>query len=123
MPPTTQTVSFKGEKDQLPGPPRGRVTVSQRPGNTRGLRPQRENIKNITRCFADEGCAALAVNLFAGRHRAVYMVRSQKIPADADVLRRARRRAAKGMTRQLANPCSVCHSSIEMFLVDVGDIP
>jgi carboxymethylenebutenolidase len=34
-----------------------------------------DNIKNITRRFADEGYAALAVDLFTGRNRAVCMTR------------------------------------------------
>ncbi len=34
-----------------------------------------ENIKSITRRFADEGYLALAVGLFAGRNRAVCMAR------------------------------------------------
>jgi dienelactone hydrolase len=81
MPPTTQTVSFKGEKDQLQGylarpegeEPSPSILVIH---EVFGLN---ENIKNITRCFADEGCAALAANLFAGRNRAFCMVRSQRL--------------------------------------------
>jgi carboxymethylenebutenolidase len=74
---TTQIVSFRGEEDQLQGylaypegkgPFPGVVIVHE----VLGLN---ENIRDITRRFADEGYAAFAVDLFAGRNRAVCMAR------------------------------------------------
>jgi len=79
MPTTTQTVSFRGEKQRLraylarpaepgDGPFPGVVIIHEAAGLN-------ENIQEISRRFADEGYAALAVDLFAGRSRAVCMAR------------------------------------------------
>jgi len=76
---TTQTVSFQGEKQRLrgylarpeepaEGPFPGVVIIHEAFG-------LEENIQEITRRFADEGYAALAVDLFTGRSRAVCMAR------------------------------------------------
>jgi carboxymethylenebutenolidase len=75
--PTTQTVSFDGERDRLEG------YIARPEGD--GLSPGvviiheafglNENIKDIARRFADEGYVALAVDLFTGRNRAVCMAR------------------------------------------------
>lgn len=70
-------VSFRGENDQLQGylarpegdgPFPGIVIIHEVFGLT-------ENIKDIARRFAGEGYAALGVDLFAGRNRAVCMAR------------------------------------------------
>jgi dienelactone hydrolase len=77
MSPTARTVSFQGEKDQLrgylvrpggDGPFPGVVVIHE----IFGLN---DNIRNIALRFAGEGYAALAVDLFAGRNRAVCMAR------------------------------------------------
>lgn len=79
MPATTQTVAFRGEEDQLrgylarpaelsDGPFPGVVVIHE----VFGLN---ENIRDITRRFAESGYAAFAVDLFAGRNRAVCMAR------------------------------------------------
>lgn len=77
MPTTTQTVSFKGERQRLrgylarpegDGPFPGVVIIHE----VFGLN---ENIQGIARRFADVGYAALAVDLFTGRSRAVCMAR------------------------------------------------
>lgn len=74
---TTQTVSFDGERDRLQGyiarpegdgPFPGVVIIHE----AHGLN---ENMKDIARHFADEGYFAFAVDLFAGRNRAVCMAR------------------------------------------------
>lgn len=73
----TQMVSFRGEKNQLrgylarpegEGPFPGVVVIHE----IFGLN---ENIRDITRRFAGEGYAALAVDLFVGRNRAVCIAR------------------------------------------------
>jgi carboxymethylenebutenolidase len=77
VPTTTQTVSFKGERQRLrgylarpegDGPFPGVVIIHE----VFGLN---ENIQGIARRFADVGYAALAVDLFTGRSRAVCMAR------------------------------------------------
>jgi carboxymethylenebutenolidase len=77
VPTTTQTVSFQGERDRLEGyiarpdgdgPFPGIVVIHEAFGLN-------ENIKDIARRFADEGYFAFAVDLFAGRNRAVCMAR------------------------------------------------
>jgi len=77
VPTTTQTVSFQGERDRLEGyiarpdgdgPFPGVVIVHEAFGLN-------ENMQDITRRFADEGYVAFAVDLFAGRNRAVCMAR------------------------------------------------
>lgn len=77
MPATTQTVAFHGEEDQLQGylarpegngPFPGVVVIHE----VFGLN---ENIRDITRRFAAAGYASFAVDLFAGRSRAVCMAR------------------------------------------------
>jgi carboxymethylenebutenolidase len=73
----TRTVSFEGEKDRLAGflaLPEGE---GQSPGvvvihEAFGLN---ENIRDVARRFAAHGYAAFAVDLFAGRNRAVCMAR------------------------------------------------
>ncbi len=73
----TRTVSFEGEKDRLAGflaLPEGN---GQSPGvvvihEAFGLN---ENIRDVARRFAAHGYAAFAVDLFAGRNRAVCMAR------------------------------------------------
>ncbi|HET7479780.1 MAG TPA: dienelactone hydrolase family protein [Rubrobacteraceae bacterium] len=74
---TTQTVSFRGEEDQLQGylarpegtgPFPGVVVIHE----VFGLN---ENMRDIARRFADAGYAAFAVDLFTGRSRAVCMAR------------------------------------------------
>jgi len=77
--PSTRTVSFRGERQRLrgylawpaepaDGPFPGVVIIHE----VFGLD---ENIQEITCRFADAGYAAFAVDLFAGRSRAVCMVR------------------------------------------------
>jgi carboxymethylenebutenolidase len=75
--PTTQTVSFEGERDRLrgylarpegEGPFPGVVIIHEAFGLN-------ENMQEIARRFADEGYTAFAVDLFAGRNRAVCMAR------------------------------------------------
>ncbi len=75
--PAAWTVSFRGERDRLQGyltrpagggPFPGVVVIHE----IFGLN---ENIRDITRRFADAGYAALAVDLFAGRNRAICMAR------------------------------------------------
>ena len=77
--PTTQTVSFRGERQRLraylarptgpgDGPFPGVVIIHEAAGLN-------ENIQEISRRFADAGYAALAVDLFSGRSRAVCMAR------------------------------------------------
>jgi carboxymethylenebutenolidase len=75
--PTTRTVSFDGERDRLqgylarpegPGPFPGVVIIHEAFGLN-------ENMQDIARRFADEGYFAFAVDLFAGRNRAVCMAR------------------------------------------------
>ena len=79
MPPRTRTVSFRGQKDRLSGylafptepgagPFPGVVVIHEAFGLN-------ENIRDVTRRFADSGYAAFAVDLFAGRNRAVCMAR------------------------------------------------
>jgi carboxymethylenebutenolidase len=77
VPTTTQTASFQGERDRLEGyiarpdgdgPFPGIVVIHEAFGLN-------ENIKDIARRFADEGYFAFAVDLFAGRNRAVCMAR------------------------------------------------
>ena len=77
MPTTDQTISFQGERQRLrgylawpedDGPFPGVVIIHEAFGLN-------ENIKDIARRFADAGYAALAVDLFAGRSRAVCMAR------------------------------------------------
>lgn len=74
---TARMVSFTGEKDRLAGfltrpdgdgPFPGVVVIHEAFGLN-------ENMKDIARRFADEGYGALAVDLFAGRNRAVCMAR------------------------------------------------
>jgi carboxymethylenebutenolidase len=73
----TRTVSFEGEKDRLAGfldlpedegPSPGVVVFHEAFGLN-------ENIRDVARLFAAHGYAAFAVDLFAGRNRAVYMAR------------------------------------------------
>jgi carboxymethylenebutenolidase len=77
MSPTARTVSFQGEKDQL----RGYLARPEGDGPFPGVVVIHEifglndNIRNIALRFAGEGYAALAVDLFAGRNRAVCMAR------------------------------------------------
>ena len=77
--PATQTVSFRGERQRLraylarpaepdEGPFPGVVIIH-------GAFGLNENIQEISRRFADAGYAALAVDLFSGRSRAVCMAR------------------------------------------------
>jgi carboxymethylenebutenolidase len=75
--PTTRTVSFDGERDKLEGylarpeddgPFPGVVIIHEAFGLN-------ENMQDIARRFADEGYVAFAVDLFAGRNRAVCMAR------------------------------------------------
>jgi carboxymethylenebutenolidase len=77
MEPVTQMTTFQSESRQLEGylaRPEGEgpfpaiVVIHEAYGLN-------ENIKDITRRFADQGYVALAVDLFAGRNRAVCMVR------------------------------------------------
>ena len=77
MPTTTQTVSFQGERDRLEGyiarpdgdgPFPGVVIIHEAFGLN-------ENMQDIARRFADEGYVAFAIDLFAGRNRAVCMAR------------------------------------------------
>jgi carboxymethylenebutenolidase len=77
VPTITQTVSFQGERQRLraylaspedDGPFPGVVIIHEAPGLN-------ENIQEISHRFADEGYAALAVDLFTGRSRAVCMAR------------------------------------------------
>ncbi len=77
MPQTPQMISFQSGSEQLDGylaipsgegPFPGVIVIHE----VYGLN---ENIKDIARRFASEGYAALAVDLFAGRNRAVCMVR------------------------------------------------
>lgn len=77
MPTTTQTVSFQGETDRLEGYIARPVGDGPFPGvviihEAFGLN---ENMQDIARRFADEGYFAFAVDLFAGRNRAVCMAR------------------------------------------------
>src|SRR5215210_7240388 len=73
----TRTVSFEGEKDRLAGflalpegegPYPGVVVIHEAFGLN-------ENIRDVARRFAAHGYAAFAVDLFAGRNRAVCMAR------------------------------------------------
>jgi carboxymethylenebutenolidase len=75
--PATQTVSFEGDRDRLQGyiarpegegPFPGVVIIHEAFGLN-------ENMQDIARRFADEGYVAFAVDLFAGRNRAVCMAR------------------------------------------------
>ena len=77
MEPITQMTTYQSESHQLEGylaRPEGEgpfpaiVIIHEAYGLN-------ENIKDITRRFADQGYVALAVDLFAGRNRAVCMVR------------------------------------------------
>src|SRR5215204_7156533 len=77
MPRGTRTVSFEGEKDRLAGflalpkgegPSPGVVVIHEAFGLN-------ENIRDVARRFAAHGYAAFAVDLFAGRNRAVCMAR------------------------------------------------
>jgi carboxymethylenebutenolidase len=77
VPTTTQTISYQGERQRLRGylawpegddPFPGVVIIHEAFGLN-------ENIQGIARRFADEGYAALAVDLFSGRSRAVCMAR------------------------------------------------
>ena len=77
MEPVTQMATFQSESRQLEGylarpegegPFPGIVVIHEAYGLN-------ENIKDITRRFADQGYVALAVDLFAGRNRAVCMFR------------------------------------------------
>ena len=77
MEPVTQMTTYQSEDRQLEGylaRPEGEgpfpaiVVIHEAYGLN-------ENIKDITRRFADQGYIALAVDLFAGRNRAVCMVR------------------------------------------------
>ena len=77
MEPVTQMATFQSESRQLEGylarpegegPVPGIVVIHEAYGLN-------ENIKDITRRFADQGYVALAVDLFAGRNRAVCMFR------------------------------------------------
>ena len=72
-----QSVSFPSEKAQLDGylvipegegPFPGIIVIHEAYGLN-------ENIKDITRRFAEQGYAALAVDLFAGNNRVVCMFR------------------------------------------------
>jgi carboxymethylenebutenolidase len=77
VPTTTQTVSFQGERDRLEGYIARPVGDGPFPGvviihEAFGLN---ENMQDIARRFADEGYFAFAVDLFAGRNRAVCMAR------------------------------------------------
>ena len=74
---TAQAVSFQSSNRQLEGylarpegegPFPGIVVIHEAFGLN-------ENMKDIARRFADQGYAALAVDLFAGRNRAICMVR------------------------------------------------
>lgn len=85
MPSTTAMVPFRGEKDRLQGYLAMPQVTPQ--GTPQGAGPfpgvvviheafgLNENIKDIARRFADTGYAAFAVDLFAGRSRAVCMAR------------------------------------------------
>ncbi len=73
----TRTVSFEGEKDRLAGflalpegegPSPGVVVIHEAFGLN-------ENIRDVARRFAAHVYAAFAVDLFAGRNRAVCMAR------------------------------------------------
>lgn len=77
--PSTRTVSFRGERQRLrgylawpaepaDGPFPGVVIIHEAFGLN-------ENMQDIARRFADEGYTAFAVDLFAGRNRAVCMAR------------------------------------------------
>jgi carboxymethylenebutenolidase len=75
--PTTQTVSFDGERDRLQGyiarpegdgPFPGVVIIHEAFGLN-------ENMQDIASRFADEGYVAFAVDLFTGRSRALCMAR------------------------------------------------
>jgi carboxymethylenebutenolidase len=77
MEPVAQMTSFQSESHQLEGylarpegegPFPGIVIIHEAYGLN-------ENIKDITRRFAEQGYAALAVDLFAGRNRAICMFR------------------------------------------------
>ena len=77
MEPVTQMTTYQSESRQLEGylaRPEGEgpfpaiVVIHEAYGLN-------ENIKDISRRFADQGYIALAVDLFAGRNRAVCMVR------------------------------------------------
>src|SRR5256886_15342084 len=77
MEPVTQMATFQSESRQLEGylarpegeePVPGIVVIHEAYGLT-------ENIKDITRRFADQGYVALAVDLIAGRNRADCMFR------------------------------------------------
>jgi carboxymethylenebutenolidase len=77
MEPVTQMATFQSESRQLEGylarpegegPFPGIVVIHEAYGLN-------ENIKDITRRFADQGYIALAVDLFAGRNRAICMFR------------------------------------------------
>jgi len=77
VPTTAQTISFQGERQRLRGylawpegggPFPGVVIIHEAFGLN-------ENIQGIACRFADEGYAALAVDLFSGRSRAVCMAR------------------------------------------------
>ena len=77
MEPVTQMTTFQSESRQLEGylarpegegPFPGIVIIHEAYGLN-------ENIKDITRRFAEQGYVALAVDLFAGGNRAVCMVR------------------------------------------------
>ena len=74
--PTTQTVSFDGERDRL----QGYLARPQGDGPSPGVIIHEvlglnENMQDIARRFADEGYVAFAVDLFTGRNRAVCMAR------------------------------------------------
>ena len=75
--PTTQTVSFDGERDRL----EGYIARPEGDGLFTGVViiheafGLNENMKDIARRFADEGYVAFAVDLFTGRNRAVCMAR------------------------------------------------
>jgi carboxymethylenebutenolidase len=77
MEPVTHMATFQSESRQLDGylaqpegegPFPGIVVIHEAYGLN-------ENIKDITRRFADQGYVALAVDLFAGRNRAICMFR------------------------------------------------
>lgn len=77
MEPVTQMATFQSESRQLEGylarpqgegPFPGIVVIHEAYGLN-------ENIKDISRRFADQGYAALAVDLFTGRSRAICMFR------------------------------------------------
>lgn len=74
---TTRTVSFQGERDHFEGYLARREGDGPFPGAVviHGAFGLNENIKEISRRFADEGYVAFAVDLFAGRNRAVSMAR------------------------------------------------